>query len=262
MGDELSPRLQLACEATREAGKLTLRYIQRDDLQIDLKSDATPVTVADREAEQLLRRKIAAAFPQDGILGEEFGEQQGTSGYRWIFDPIDGTKSFIHGVPLYGVLIGVEFEGQSHIGVIYIPVLDELVYAATGQGAWHIFGDQPKRPARVSKIKTLSDGLFLTSGLTGFHRRGAWPFFERLTKTAKLTRTWGDAYGYMLVATGRAEVMVDPVMNVWDAAAILPILQEAGGTFTDWRGHPTIHNGEGIATNGLVLDEVLRLLQQ
>jgi histidinol-phosphatase len=262
MGDELSTRLQLACDAAREAGKLTLRYFQRDDLQIDLKSDATPVTVADREAEQLLRRKIAAAFPQDGILGEEFGEQAGMSGYRWILDPIDGTKSFVHGVPLYGVLIGVEFEGQSHIGVIYIPVLDELVYAAKGQGAWHVVRDQPERPARVSKTKTISDGLFLTSGLTSFHRRGAWPFFQRLTKTAKLTRTWGDAYGYMLVATGRAEAMVDPVMNVWDAAAILPILQEAGGTFTDWQSNPTIHNGEGIATNGLVLDEVLRLLQE
>ena len=238
-------------------------------MQIDLKRDATPVTIADRESEQLLRRLIGEAFPHDGILGEEFGEQTGTSGFRWILDPIDGTKSFIHGVPLYAVLIGIETlfsrdpqgsaAATSCIGVIYIPPLDEMVFAATGQRAWHVIGDRPKLPARVSTKKVLGEGLFLTSGLSGFHRRGAWPFFGRLTTTAKLSRTWGDAYGYMLVATGRAEAMVDPEMNVWDAAALLPILQEAGGTFTDWKGNPTIHGGEGIATNGLVLDEVLRL---
>jgi histidinol phosphatase-like enzyme (inositol monophosphatase family) len=279
MSDELSQRMQLACDAAREAGHLTLQYFRRSDLQVDLKHDASPVTVADREAEQLLRKRISAAFGNDGILGEEFGEQAGTSGFRWILDPIDGTKSFIHGVPLYAVLIGVEQiagSGQqvaggnlpaasrqppaSQIGVIYIPPLDEMVFAAAGQGAWHLLGEQPKRAARVSQTKSLADGMFLTSGLTGFHRRGAWQFFERLTKAAKLTRTWGDAYGYMLVATGRAEAMVDPVMNVWDAAALLPILQEAGGTFTDWQGNPTIHGGEGIASNSLVLNEVLRLV--
>jgi len=254
--------LQVACEISREAGQLTLGYFRRDDLQIDLKQDATPVTVADREAEKLLRDRIAAAFPQDGILGEEFGQQRGTSGYRWILDPIDGTKSFIHGVPLYAVLIGVEQEEHSRVGVLHLPALNQTVYAAAGQGAWQVVGDQPKTRIHVSATKNLADGLFLTSGLTGFHRRGAWPFFERLSKAAKLTRTWGDAYGYMLVATGQAEVMVDPEMNLWDAAAILPIIQEAGGTFTDWKGQPTIRGGEGIATNSLVLDEVLRLVNR
>ncbi|HTQ38735.1 MAG TPA: inositol monophosphatase family protein [Pirellulales bacterium] len=284
MSDALSDRLKLAVDAAREAGALTLRYFRRGDLQVDLKHDASPVTVADRESEQLLRRRIAAAFPEDGILGEEFGEQSGTSGYRWILDPIDGTKSFIHGVPLYAVLIGVEqsfndsssrgaefsrdaqsaersANSTSEIGVIYLPATDEMVYAAAGQGAWYVRGKAAPAPAKVSQKKTLTEGLFLTSGLTGFHKRGGWPAFERLTKAAKLTRTWGDAFGYMLVATGRAEAMVDPVMNVWDAAALLPILQEAGGTFTDWQGRPTIHSGEGIATNGLVLDEVLRLVK-
>src|SRR5262245_26768968 len=172
MNDELSARLQFACEISRDAGQLTLRYFQRDDLQVDLKHDATPVTVADREAEKLLRDRIAAAFGQDGILGEELGEQQGTSGYRWILDPIDGTKSFIHGVPLYAVLIGVEYCEESRIGVIHLPALDQTVYAATGQGAWQVRGEQLKTQIRVSAKKTLADGLFLTSGLTGFHRRG------------------------------------------------------------------------------------------
>lgn len=261
MHDEASKRLELAIDAAREAGRLTLRYFRRSDLAVDLKRDATPVTIADREAEALLRERIAGAFPDDGILGEELGEQSGTSGYRWILDPIDGTKSFIHGVPLYAVLVGVEHAGQSQIGVIHLPALNETVYAAKGQGAWHVLGDGPKQPAHVSPAKLLSAGAFLTSGLAGFHRRGAGAFLERLTKTAKLARTWGDAYGYLLVATGRAEVMVDPEMNLWDAAAILPIIEEAGGRFTDWRGNPTIASGEGIATNGLVHDEVLKMVR-
>jgi histidinol phosphatase-like enzyme (inositol monophosphatase family) len=260
MQGEITKRLQLAIDAAREAGRLTLQYFQRSDLAVDLKHDATPVTIADREAEKLLRERIAAAFPEDGILGEELDEKPGTSGYRWILDPIDGTKSFIHGVPLYAVLIGIEHDRQSKIGVIHVPALNETAYAAKGQGAWHVLGDGPKQPARVSKAVSLSEGLFLTSGLTGFHRRKAWSSFERLTKAAKLTRTWGDAYGYLLVATGRAAAMVDPEMNLWDAAALLPILEESGGKFTDWRGNPTIAGGEGIATNGLVHDEVLRLL--
>ena len=178
MDSDLSARLKFACDAAHEAGRLTLRYFQRADLQIDLKQDATPVTVADREAEQLLRQRIAASFPDDGVLGEEFGEQLGTSGYRWILDPIDGTKSFIHGVPLYSVLIGVEHEGQSRLGVIHVPVLQETAYAAKGQGAWYIRGDQPPKPARVSATKTLADGLFLTSSLSGFHKRGALAIFR------------------------------------------------------------------------------------
>src|SRR5262249_43734557 len=163
------------------AGQLTLRYFHRDDLAIELKRDASPVTIADRQSEQLLRERIGAAFPDDAILGEELADHPGTSGYRWVLDPIDGTKSFIYGVPLYAVLIGVEHAGQSQIGVVHLPAMNETVYAATGQGAWYILGDEAKKPARVSQTKSLSEGLFLTSGLTGFHRRGAWPAFERLT---------------------------------------------------------------------------------
>jgi histidinol-phosphatase len=260
MNADLIPRMNLARELAHEAGQLTLRYFQQSDLQVDLKSDDSPVTIADREAEQLLRKRIAAAYPQDAILGEEFGEQPGTSGFRWILDPIDGTKSFIHGVPLYSVLIGVEYEGESRIGVIYVPPLDEMAYAAVGHGAWYVRDNGPPQPARVSSKKTLADSLFLTSDPANFNKREAWPFFQRLCAAARASRTWGDAYGYLLVVTGRAEVMVDPLMNLWDAAALLPILQEAGGTYTDWQGRPRIDGGEGIGTNGLVLNEVLRLV--
>lgn len=257
---EIAARLELALQAGREAGAITLEYFRRDDLEVERKGDDSPVTLADRRAEEHLRRRIAAAFPADGILGEEFPEQPGQSGYRWILDPIDGTKSFIHGVPLFGTLIGVEHGGRCVVGVILLPALDEYVYASAGQGAWHVRGGGVARPAQVSKCPRLAEGLFVTSEVANFekiHRRDA---YDRLQAACRLARTWGDCFGYVLVATGRAEVMVDPILNLWDAAALQPILEEAGGTFTDWEGRPTIHAGQAIATNGRVLAEVLALV--
>jgi histidinol-phosphatase len=257
---ELTARLELALAAAREAGQLTLGYFSCGDLAIELKADDSPVTIADREAEELLRVRIGARFPDDAILGEEFPERSGTSGFRWIVDPIDGTKSFIHGVPLYGTLVAVEFQQRSVVGVIAIPALAECVYAAVGQGAWHVRGGGPPVRAAVSQSSRLGDSLFCTSDDTHWRGLGRQPALERLQAAARLSRTWGDCYGYMLVATGRAELMVDPVMSVWDAAALQPVLEEAGGTFTNWRGEPTIHSGEGIATNGKILSEVLALI--
>ncbi|MCU0874066.1 MAG: histidinol-phosphatase [Pirellulaceae bacterium] len=259
---ELASRLDLAVGAAREAGQLTLGFFQREDLAVQRKADNSPVTAADRQAEQLLRRRIREAFPDDGILGEEFGEEAGTSGFRWILDPIDGTKSFICGVPLYGTLIGVERAGASVVGVIYIPGLDECVYAAIGGGAWYTHGQAAPRPARVSQRDRLADAVFLTSQLDTFYLRGAQQVYLDLERAASITRTWGDCYGYLLVATGRADVMVDPVMNVWDAAALQPILEEAGGVYTDWSGRPTIHAGEGIGCNRTLLDQVLAITRR
>ena len=258
---ELSSRLELAVFAARRAGEVTLDYFCRSDLAVEQKADKTPVTKADRRAEQLLREMILEAYPEDSILGEEFPEQKGSTGFKWILDPIDGTKSFIHGVPLYGVLVGMEFRGHSVLGVIRIPALQECVYAAKGHGAWYVKGHEAAVPAHVSKTEKLEDALLLTSELASFDSSNRRDAFEKLHKATKLTRTWGDCYGYMLVATGRADVMVDPVLNVWDAAALLPILQEAGGTYTDWVGRPSIHSGEGIATNNTLLPEVLDLVK-
>jgi histidinol-phosphatase len=260
---EIAPRLALARTAGVEAGDLTLEYFQREGLGVERKGDQSPVTVADRGAEERLRERIAAAFPQDAILGEEFGEVAGTSGFRWILDPIDGTKSFISGVPLYGTMVGVEHEGRALVGFVYIPGLREGVFAAADQGTWHFLtvaqsASREPRRVQVSKREKLAEGLFVTSQVDTFAKRGAMAAFEALQHAAYITRTWGDCYGYLLVATGRAEVMVDPMLNIWDAAAIQPIIEEAGGTFTDWQGNPTIHAGEAIATNGLVLEEVLR----
>jgi histidinol phosphatase-like enzyme (inositol monophosphatase family) len=257
----MKARLELAVEAAKEAGRITLKYFRRDDLVVERKQDDSPVTAADRQAEEHLRKRISQTFPDDGILGEEFPERAGTSGYRWILDPIDGTKSFIHGVPLYGTLVGVEQAGESVVGVILIPALEECVYAARGQGAWYQSGDGKPKRARVSDCANLADGLFLTSEVTSFEAIGRRDVFDRLQASTRLTRTWGDCYGYLMVATGRAELMVDPVVEVWDTAALLPVVEEAGGRFTDWQGQRTIHSGQAIATNGRILGEVLEIVQ-
>jgi len=256
---EIARRLEIAIAAGKEAGRLTLDYFQQGNFEVERKSDASPVTIADLSAEQLLRERIPAAFPQDGVLGEEFGRLPGSSGFTWILDPIDGTKSFISGVPLYGTLVGIEHEGRALAGFVFMPALNEGVYASAGQGAWHFRGDEHPGRCHVSTKSRLADGLFVTSQIDNFGQRGALAAFESLQKAASITRTWGDCYGYLLVATGRAEVMVDPIMNVWDAAAVQPIIEESRGTFTDWQGNPAIHAGEAIATNGVVLKEVLAI---
>jgi fructose-1,6-bisphosphatase/inositol monophosphatase family enzyme len=163
---------------------------------------------------------------------------------------------------MYGTMVGVEHGGRSIIGVVYIPGLDEGVFASSGNGCFHWRGNGEPARASVSKRARLADGVFVTSQSDSFAKRGAAAAYEALEKAAYITRTWGDCYGYLLVATGRVEVMVDPVMNVWDAAAIQPILEEAGGTFTSWSGEPTIHAGEGIGTNKLVLEEVLAITRR
>lgn len=256
---DLLARWPLAIQFAREAGQHTLRYYQQPGVLPERKSDNSPVTIADREAELLLRQRIEEAFPSDAILGEEYPPREGNSGFRWLLDPIDGTKSFISGVPLYGTMVGIEWSGRSVIGVVDFPALGECITAALGQGAWlHKGSDAPTR-VRVSDCPRLADGTFVTSQVSTFAARGAKDAFEQLEKAAWVTRTWGDCYGYLLVATGRAAVMVDPILNIWDAAAVQPILEEAGGTFTDWQGNPTIHAGEALGTNGRVLAEVLAI---
>ncbi len=258
--DDINGRLELALDAARAAGRITLEYFRRDDLQVERKGDNSPVTVADRQAEEHLRRRIAEVFPEDAVLGEELPEKPGTSGFRWILDPIDGTKSFIHGVPLYGTLVGVEHADEPVIGVILIPALNECVYAATGQGAWYVNEDEPPRPAKVSACPKLSEGLFLTSEVASFDKVDGGDVYRRLEASARLARSWGDCYGYLLVATGRAELMIDPVVALWDVAALMPVIEEAGGTLTDWQGRRSIRSGNCIATNGHVFDEVLTLV--
>ena len=261
MGDiELNRRLELAVRLGRAAGHLVLNYF-RKDVEVDRKSDDSPVTIADREAEQFLRREIAASFPEDSIVGEEYPPTEGTSEYRWILDPIDGTKTFVLGTPFFGTLIAVQKAEASVAGVIELPALNERIYASLGDGAWQQVGDGPIERARVATAKSLSDGLYVTTDVAAFADRAASAVHQQLESAAWIGRTWGDCYGYALVATGRALVMIDPIMSLWDTAALLPILKEAGGTFTDWSGQETVEGGEGLATNGHVLPEVLKITQ-
>src|SRR5262245_1396839 len=262
---DTAERLQFAVEIAREAGELTLRYFRRADLAVENKADDSPVTIADRSAEELLRKRIAERFPQDAIIGEEFGEQAGQSGFQWILDPIDGTKSFIHGVPLYTTLVAVLQNDESRVGVIHAPALGETVYAAKGSGCWYTSGAANKpQAARVSTVGSLGESLLLTTEVDGFRQRpsgDATDVFMHLQRAARLARTWGDGYGYLMVATGRAEVMIDPIVNLWDAACLQPIIEEAGGEFSDWKGNATIRAGEALATKGRVGLEVLALMQ-
>jgi len=259
--NDITERLELAVEAAREAGLITLEHFRDDRLEVERKADDTPVTMADRRAEEHLRARIAERFPADAILGEEFPDRTGDSGFQWILDPIDGTKSFIHGVPLYGTLVAVEYQGEPLLGVIRIPALDQCVYAATGRGAWLIEGGRPPKPAKVNSCEKLSEALFLTSEIVTFDEIDRRDAYFKLQDATRLSRTWGDSYGYFLVATGQAEVMVDPVVELWDIAAVLPIIQEAGGRFTDWNGEPTPRSGNGFATNGRLHDEVLAVIR-
>lgn len=237
-----------------EAGRLTLDHFG-EVLEPDLKGDGTPVTVADRGAEALMRERIQEVYPSHGILGEEYDEANPGADIRWILDPIDGTRSFVHGVPLFGVLVGVEIEGDATVGVAHFPALDETVAAARGVGCrWR--GGR----ARVSRVGDLSQAVVLTTDGVATVESPVGPGWKTLSRTALFTRTWGDCYGHCLVATGRAEVMVDPELNPWDAAPLLPIVTEAGGRFTDLSGEPTIHGGSGVSTNGRVHDEVLEIL--
>ena len=271
--DDLSARRSVAEELAVAAGRITLEHYISPTLVAERKGDNSPVTVADRAAEQFLRKELTARFPGDGILGEEFGETPGTTGYRWILDPIDGTKSFIVGVPLYSVLIGLERADtgdvavappesrRSVLGVVHIPATGETVSASVGGGAAYVDPRGNRRPARVSDRTELAEAVFLTTQIDRFAKRNVGPALDHFVNTAYIARTWGDAYGYLLVATGRADIMVDPIMSAWDAAPLLTILEEAGGRFTDWQGRATIHGGDGIATNGHLHPLVLEKLR-
>ncbi len=242
--------LDLATHVARAGGRRTLAWFN-NDVRTEWKSDGSPVTRADREAETLMRELIAARYPSHQIVGEEHGTTVGTDPrYRWILDPIDGTKTFVRGVPLYGTLVGVEVDGEAAVGAIYIPPLDELVAAATGLGCtWN------GRRATVSGVTALADSLLVVTDEATARQR--LPAYDTLGDAVQLRRTWADCYGYLLVATGRAEIALDPIMNVWDCAPLLPILEEAGGRFTSWTGERTIRGGDAVATNGHLHPQLL-----
>ena len=261
MMPQCSSRLTFALRSSADAARLILKYYQSQKLSVESKADDSPVTAADREAEQLIRQQLSENYPDDGILGEEFDDVPSSSGYRWILDPIDGTKPFIHGVPLFGTLIGVEFEGRMVAGVCRLPALGEVMYAEDGTGAWWQFSDQPPQRARVSDVATLSESRLMITEPTYSIQCGRQQVFDELLKRVRLARGWGDCYGHMLVATGRAEIAVDPVMSAWDIAALIPIVREAGGSCTDWKFQENIFGGDGVSCVPGLVNEIHDLLK-
>jgi histidinol-phosphatase len=255
MPENLSAYLDFITETAFLGGRLTLGYYQTG-LEAELKSDRSPVTLADRACEELIRRRIEQRFPNHAIVGEEYGLKESTgSAHRWFIDPIDGTKSFVRGVPLYAVLLGLEIEGEIMAGAAYFPALDEMIAAADGLGCWW-----NGRRARVSSTTSLEQALVTCTTVRNFskyNRQAAW---ERIQKMTYFQTGWGDAYGYHLVATGRAELMLDPALEAWDAAPFPVILREAGGYFGDWKGNSTIYAREAVATSLELLPQVLDMI--
>ena len=251
---ELADLERSAEQFARAAGEVALGYFG-SRIEVETKADDTPVTIADREAESLLRAEIRRRYPDHGIVGEEHGEVLPGAPVRWILDPIDGTKSFVHGVPLWGVLIGIEAEDEPVVGVVHLPALGETVTAARGRGCrWN------GKPCSVSTESRLDRSLVLTTDEMAFRGHPTEAGWRALAAAARNARSWGDCYGHVLVATGRAQVMVDPVLNPWDAAPLLPILTEAGGCFTDVSGESTIHGSSGVSSNPALHPLVLKLL--
>jgi myo-inositol-1(or 4)-monophosphatase len=263
----LQPYLNFARQLAYRAGRITLSYYNKG-IQHDLKQDESPVTAADRATEEFIRGEIEKAYPTHAIVGEEFGEsaspspsRRGVRGevknpFRWIVDPIDGTKSFLKGVPFYSVLIALEIEGVSRVGAVCFPALDEILCAADGLGVWW----NGKR-AHVSEVKNLKEAVFTYTSWSGFRTKKRLDVFEKLHKECFFGRGWSDAYGYHMVATGRAEIMLDPSIKIWDVAPFPPIFREAGGWFGSWKGKEGHTHGEGLAVTAALKSTVLKLMR-
>jgi histidinol-phosphatase len=248
------PTVAVALEAARAAGEIALRYY-RGSFEVTIKADQTPVTQADREAEQAIKAVLRRVFPDHGFLGEEFG-REGNQETRWIIDPIDGTKNFVRHVPVWAVLIGLEEEGDITTGVVLNPVSGTCYWARRGDGA---FVDG--QPIRVSDVDTMSGAMVLHSSLNLLRRTPRWwDGFVRLVDACDRTRGFGDYYGYGLVAEGKAEVYVEADLKPWDLAPMKILVEEAGGRLTDFSGRATIYDGTVVATNGRLHEEALRLL--
>ena len=240
---DLKTLVHAAEEIAKIGGAHTLNYFKQE-VEVISKEDDSPVTIADRETEMVIREEIEKRFPDHGIIGEEYGVIRPDASIQWVLDPIDGTKSFIHGVPFYTTLIGIMIEKEPMVGVINAPALDECCVAGKGLGAYF-----NGKSCKVRETSDMQDATLLVTEIKRFQDVGKEEEFQDLMAKTKLHRTWGDAYGHMMVAIGRADIMFDPILNLWDAAALLPVVKEAGGVFSDVYGVETIHSGNGYSTN-------------
>ena len=248
--------MQAAADVAELAARTAMRWY-RTNVAVETKMDGSPVTIADREAERVARQWLTQRFPTDGLHGEEFGPERPDAHRRWILDPIDGTKAFVRGVPLWGTLVAC-CEGDTVLaGAACFPAVDEVIVAAPGEGCWW-----NGVRARVSTVASLEHATALITDDRFVERPWRGTQWRSLAARVGVARTWGDCYGYLLVATGRAEVMVDDIVNPWDIAAMLPIITEAGGRFSAWNGIVTAFGGSAIATNAGVADATRAVLHE
>jgi histidinol-phosphatase len=254
--ERLDSLLGAVAEVAEVAAGTAMRWFGQH-VAVETKGDGSPVTIADRTAEEVARAWIAERFPRDGVQGEEFPPIRPEAKRQWIIDPIDGTKAFVRGVPLWGTLVAVCEGDEVLAGAACFPAVKELVHAAPGEGCWWN-GSR----AHVSSVASLSDATVLITDDQFLERPERHARWRALTQASGVVRTWGDCYGYLLLATGRAEVMVDDIVNPWDAAALYPVVREAGGVFTSWKGLHTAFGGDIIATNMALSGAVRDRLQE
>ena len=261
-GAAVESRLAAAVDFAHRAGAGTLplfaAWKDRVAIGLETKPDGSPVTKADRDAEAFIRDRISEAFADDGVLGEEWGERPGTSGYRWVLDPIDGTASFIRGVPLFGTMIGLEFEGATIGGVIECPALNERVWGGVGIPAMHQQGTATPTSARVSRIATLRESCVTTTSPEYFVRNGLADRFPILEREFGVVRGWSDCYSFILLVTGRIEAVVEPAVKIWDVCAAQAVVEASGGRFSDFAGLVRCDSGSCIATNGSIHAATMR----
>jgi histidinol-phosphatase len=260
MTQEIQTRLAFAAANTMPCAKLALQWFGKDTYTPDDKADGTPVTIADKTIETELRKRISNNFPNDGILGEEFPDKDGTNDYQWVIDPIDGTISFVQGIPLFGTMLALLKNGTPVLGAIAMPCLDELVYAATGLGCFHQTIDNPPAPARVSQVDQLSDALVNTTAMTYFTTPKLRALYEQIDAASKHTRGFPDCYGIVLLATGRVDAVIEPTVALWDIASVPTIIHEAGGISTDITGKETVYTNSILAATPKVHSDLLKLI--
>jgi histidinol-phosphatase len=247
-------RYEAALDAAQQAGLFALQYFDRD-IAVEWKSDDSPVTMADRGAEELLRQALLGKFPADGFLGEEFGATPGPSGFRWIIDPIDGTRSFVRGIPIWACMVGLEYKGELIAGVVLLPALKQVYRALRGDGAY-----RDERRIHVSDVATLDKAHVYYSSIAWFTKVGHEKQFLNLVNLTERQRGFGDFYGFVMVAQGSGEIMVEHGVHAWDLGALVPIVEEAGGKLTAWDGKLDIEKPDVVASNGLLHEQALRII--
>jgi histidinol-phosphatase len=255
MNVEWRARYDLAIDVARQAGDLAKKYFD-EGFEVEWKQDQSPVTVADKQAEELIRITIKKYYPGDGFLGEEYGDEPSSSGYRWVIDPIDGTRAFVRHIPIWGTLLGLEYHDDAIAGIAYAPALGNLWRGLRGDGAY-----RDDRRIHVAKTERLDQAFLSYSGVGWFKKSGHFDQFTRLCNATERQRGLGDFYGFTLVAQGSIDIMVDHGVHAWDVAALLPIVEEAGGVFTDWSGKRTIHSVDVMASNPALHGPTLAILQ-